>query len=76
MTKGKRPHRKDSVRDDEAQPRTEEKADLVPPAHVALEHHPPTLSSLLETVRGAVGALMGWADAAADVINKTLQRRA
>jgi len=71
MGKGKRPHKKDSGTDEEVQPQTEEKADLVPS-----EHRRPTLFSLLQTVRGALGALMGWADAAADVINKTLQRRA
>jgi len=71
MTKGKRPHKKDSGGDDDVQPRTEEKADLVP-----LEQRQPTQVALLQTVRGALGALMGWADAAADVINKALQRRA
>jgi len=100
MGKGKRPHKKDSGADEEVQPQTEEKAELVPPARrpptavgagtppeppppqpprpsdAAPEHRRPTLFSLLQTVRGAVGALMGWADAAADVINKTLQRRA
>ena len=71
MGERKRPRKKDSGRDDEVQPRTEEKADLVPP-----EHRRPTLFSLLQTVRGPVGALIDLADAAADAIHKTLQRRA
>ena len=71
MSERKRPRKKDSGRDDEVQPRTEEKADLVP-----APHHRPRLFALQQMVRGAVGALMDWADAAAGAINKTLERRA
>ena len=81
MTKGKRPHKKDPGGDDDLQPAVGPEAPPEPlqpllPSPAAPEHGRPTLFSLLQTVRGALGALMGWADAAADVINKTLQRRA
>lgn len=81
MPKHKQP-KKPKV-DEVIEPKTEEKADLVPPSRrpptaVGAETPPqrrPAPSRFLETLREAVGRVLDLADAAADALTKALQPR-
>ncbi len=43
---------------------------------VVSEHHPPALAEVVHAIRLAVGALLDFADAAAEAIAKRIERRA
>lgn len=81
MPKDKKPRRKKTPRE-ETTPAAEEPTQLVPaPAReptttrTSVPDVRPLLFLLIDTVRGAVGALLDLADATAEAINKQLERR-
>ena len=87
MGKGKRPRKRTPPSTEPAsvekalEPQTQEKAELVPlperhrPSRVP-EREGSLLTSLVEAVQLAVGALLDLADTAAEIITKQIERRA